>query len=427
MTLRHVTQWPRRHAALWVWLLRAAVGATFAVSGIAKLIDQWGFVYKIEQYLSVWGVNVPRTLELTGGIILSGVEFSLGLLLLLGCFRRGVPALLTLVMAFMLPLSLYIAVANPVADCGCFGDLIKISNPLTLAKNVALTMAVVALLFHNRKAPCLYAPYSQWVVAFVIGAYALTVALIGYNVQPMIDFRGYPVGSTLIDPDETSADDGDMPVYVYTRDGATRGFTPDDLPDSTWTFVERVEPSHHAATKAGRDFAIYDGDDDVTADELSADGPQLLVLIPDLRRADISYTYLINELNSYMESRGGSMIGIIATDAAGIDWWTDCSMAQYPCYTADDTAIKELVRGNVGLVYTERGKIVWKRSIWSVPTDITEISRDPLKLLAFDGPRLMRQLTGCLLAALLMIDIVVTIMKRLHRRGTSVMKLLFKR
>jgi hypothetical protein len=243
----------------------------------------------------------------------------------------------------------------------------------------------------------------------------------------MIDFRGYPVGSTLIDPDETSADDGDMPVYVYTRDGATRGFTPDDLPDSTWTFVERVEPSHHAATKAGRDFAIYDGDDDVTADELSADGPQLLVLIPDLRRADISYTYLINELNSYMESRGGSMIGIIATDAAGIDWWTDCSMAQYPCYTADDTAIKELVRGNVGLVYTERGKIVWKRSIWSVPTDITEISRDPLKLLAFDGPRLMRQLTGCLLAALLMIDIVVTIMKRLHRRGTSVMKLLFKR
>ena len=69
-------------------MLRIIVGGTFIFSGITKLVDLWGTVFKIEDYLDVWQIDVPRTVVLMGAMALSTFEFVSGLLLLTGCCRR---------------------------------------------------------------------------------------------------------------------------------------------------------------------------------------------------------------------------------------------------------------------------------------------------------------------------------------------------
>ena len=51
-----------------VWILRIALGAVFVISGLSKGLDIWGFIYKIEEYLTVWGMDQPRSLVLASAM-----------------------------------------------------------------------------------------------------------------------------------------------------------------------------------------------------------------------------------------------------------------------------------------------------------------------------------------------------------------------
>lgn len=61
-----------------VWIARLIIGGVFVVSGFAKADDLYGFIYKIEEYLEVWGWIQPRSLVLVGAMALSAMEFLLG-------------------------------------------------------------------------------------------------------------------------------------------------------------------------------------------------------------------------------------------------------------------------------------------------------------------------------------------------------------
>ena len=143
-----------RHRTVIVWIFRLIVGGTFIISGLAKMIDVWGSIYKIEQYLNVWGVPQPRSIVFFVALMLSGVEFILGCMLATGSYKRVSVWAMTALMAFMLPLTLYIAIDDPVPDCGCFGDFLVISNTATFLKNVLLVAMLVYLLFFTQKGRC---------------------------------------------------------------------------------------------------------------------------------------------------------------------------------------------------------------------------------------------------------------------------------
>jgi len=363
-----------------VWIFRVLVGGTFIMSGLTKMIDLYGSVYKIEQYLAVWDMMQPRTLVLGLAICLSGVEFLLGFLLLLGCYKRSAAYMLTLIMAGMLLLSAYIMIADPVDDCGCFGDFLVISNTATFFKNVLLVAMLVYLCFRNSRIDGLFTSYSQWLVAFFAILYLCVIGYFGFNIQPLVDFRPYPVGTHLIPLSDDEVSDIE---FVYEKNGVKETFSVDNLPDSTWIFVDRVE-SESGVDK--RNFAVFDGDEDVTDNVVSDEGSQLLLLIPELSNIDVSSTYLINEINRYITSRGGDMIGIIGTGVEGIEQWRDISMASYEIYSADDTSIKEIARGNVAVVYLKDGIIQWKRTLTSIDSDFFVTPDDSvLDRLAYSG------------------------------------------
>lgn len=349
-----------------VWLLRLLLGALFMVSGMSKAIDPYGFVFKIEEYLAVWGFAVPRSLTILAAISLSGFEFVLGLMLSTGCYRRTSVWLLLAQMAVMLPLTAYIWIASPVSDCGCFGDFLKISNGATFLKNVLITAALIYLCVFNGRVVGLYHKYAQWAVAVVGGVFSLVVSLYGINVQPLVDFRSFPVGTQLAGDD--SADVYNAPKFVYERDGRSETFDIDNLPDSTWTFVERLEPE---IIDDKTEFAVYDeAHDNITSDVIYPDGPQLLLIIPSLARADVSATYIINELQRTGRFEEGRIAEIVAGDSLDVADWEDKSMLDMPLYVSEETVLKELARGDMSAVYLENGRILWKRSLNSVDLDL---------------------------------------------------------
>jgi uncharacterized membrane protein YphA (DoxX/SURF4 family) len=353
------------------WLCRVLVGATFIFSGWVKAVDPWGTIYKVTDYLAAMNIEVGGSVTIAFAFMLFLAEFCIGVFMLLGCFRKWVSIFALGVMCVMLPLTAWIAIADPVSDCGCFGDALIISNWATFWKNVALTAACIYLVKRNKTLHWVVTPALQWIALVVSAAYLLIVALIGYHVQPLVDFRPYKVGETLLAGE--GDDDPVSYVYVYTNHGEERVFGIDDeLPDEEdgWTFVER---RYIGAPGKGQRKALTvwseDGEEDVTADVISGEGEQMLLFMPSLSGLSLISTWPINALYSWCEDKGIDMVAIVASSPEGIKTWKDLSMAEYDIYTAEDTVIKEVVRGNPGVVFLRDGRVVWKTSLSAINND----------------------------------------------------------
>ncbi|MBQ7854063.1 MAG: DoxX family protein [Muribaculaceae bacterium] len=353
------------------WAIRLSIGATFIISGFSKMIDIWGFTYKIEQYINVWGWEITRPIVVIAAMSISAIEFVLGCMLATGCYKRSSSWIATFIMLIMLPLSAYIMIENPVDDCGCFGDFWVISNSATFFKNIAITIGLIYLCIFNKRTFGLFLPYLQWIVATICYIYILIIGFLGYNIQPLVDFRSYKVGTEFI-PKNSS--DNITFNFIYEKTGIKQSFDIDSLPDSTWTFVERTKIGSDSTTN--HSITIYDlNNNDVTSEVITNEGEQIILLFPEIKYADISYSFMTNEMDNYIKNRGGELIGIFATnDKKQIKDWVDRSLIQWPIYTAEDTSIKEIARGKGSVVYLKDGIIQWKRTLSSIPTDIFSIS-----------------------------------------------------
>lgn len=361
-----------------VWILRILIGGVFILSGFVKSIDPWGSFYKIGEYFQVWGWDIPSPVIVFGAFLLGGFEFVLGCLLLLGCYRRSAPGLLLLMMAFMLPLTAYIMVVNPVSDCGCFGDFLILSNTETFLKNLVITAALIYLFIFNKKVGGAFVPYVQWIVGAWISLYILIIALYGFNVQPMIDFRRFSPGIELLTGENEGENESEAVYeFVYEKNGEKRNFTIDNLPDSTWNFVDRILISGDEGFSEG--LSIIEDGEDIAEDVISTEGEQFIVTVPEMSAVDLSYTYLLNDLNDYIEARGGSMVALVSGDEADVDKWRDVSMASYPIYRSEATLLKELARGRAALIYLKDGIVQWKRSLSSISYSfVTETPYDEI-------------------------------------------------
>lgn len=350
------------------WIVREATGLLFVFSGFVKSVDVWGTFYKISEYLTVMGLPRFDNVTLALVFILCGIEFFTGIALMLGCYRKSSPIGAFAIMCFMLPLTLWIAISNPVADCGCFGDALVISNWATFWKNVALMVCVIWLLKFNTRIRCLITPAFQWIAVIASGIYITCIGWYGYYIQPAIDFRPFHVGSPLIE--EQDDEDSDQFIFTYERDGISKDFTTDNIPDESegWTFVSRrlmTSPNVENTEESGHDFRVLDkyGTSDVTEDAIDTGGKMILLLIPSLKDISPTTTYKINMLYDWAEHNDIDFVGIVAAHSGNLAEWEDLSMPRYQIYSADDTAIKEVARGNPSVVYLDNGIIKWKSSL----------------------------------------------------------------
>lgn len=394
-----------------IWLCRIIVGAVFVVSGWAKAVDPWGFVYKIEDYLTVWQITQPRELVVCVAIALASVEFLVGVCALTGMLRRFTLWVSAAIMAFMLPLTVWIAVADPVSDCGCFGDLLVISNSMTLLKNIVVSLAIAVLfLGRNRCVTSLFTPSIQWLAVTLSAMYVLALAVTGYNIQPLVDFRPYPTGTDLgrimTDANATDAE-AESIRFVYSRDGVESEFGIDNLPDSSWTYVRRVEADvKQQQLKSGGSFAVFDEDgDDVGPYVISTDTPQLLVVVSNPGLHYLSRARLVNDLAYIVKSGGGSVVGLVGSPTEVVEQWAGLALPDFDIYSAEDTRLKTLVRGDASLVMLDKGVIKWKRTVESLDADFCEQNPQLSNVLALepvDDGRWIYKLTGLYLLLMLL-------------------------
>ena len=180
---------------------RFVLAVVFIFSGFVKSIDPFGTQYKIQDYLDAfgWGTIFPELLLLLASVLLGIVEFCLGIYLFFGIRRRIAPRTVVLIMSIMTPLTFWLAIYNPITDCGCFGDAVVLSNWQTFWKNVVLLVMSVFLLKNRRQIFPLVTVRLDWLIALYSFVYILVVIAYSYHSLPLtFCFRAYRPGCRVL-------------------------------------------------------------------------------------------------------------------------------------------------------------------------------------------------------------------------------------
>ena len=309
---------------------RILLGVVFIFSGFVKAVDPMGGAIKIAEYLNSFGLEALQWTSVPLSFNLSAIEFALGVCMLLGVYRRYTTFLVLVFMAIMTPLTLYLALFNPVSDCGCFGDALVISNWETFAKNIVLLLASIVALKYNQRITNGYTYHVYWFVALYAYLFGIGFAWYNYNHLPIIDFRPYKIGAhlpTLMEiPEDAPADEYEY-LFVYEKAGKQQTFTLEDYPanDSSWTFVE----SKTLLKKQGyrpviESFYLFDGNGDDVAESLLSDTNQVFLLIaPRLEKAEDEEMDRVNSLYDYAQSRQLPFYGVTGSSEEAIEAWRD--------------------------------------------------------------------------------------------------------
>ena len=186
------------HSIIGIWTnaCRFLLAAVFIFSGFVKAVDPLGTQYKIQDYLEVfgWAASVPAFLPFLASVLQAMVEFCLGVYLLFGIRRRMTTLFVVLIMGVMTPLTLWLALSNPISDCGCFGDAVTLTNWETFGKNVLLLIAAVSVFKWGNRITPLVTKRFDWLVAMYTFLYISGMTLYCYRELPVFDFRPYHIG-----------------------------------------------------------------------------------------------------------------------------------------------------------------------------------------------------------------------------------------
>ncbi len=354
---------------------RVLLGLLFIFSGYVKAIDPIGSQLIFAADFEAFHMSFMIPLAMEFGVLLSTVELVLGFCLLMG-LRMVITAWATVFfMGFMTLLTLVLAVFNPVTDCGCFGEAIKLTNWETFFKNIVFDIFVVIVFVERKK----YLPLSncrnEWITTGAFAVLTVLLSIYSYRHLPLIDFLPYKVGVNIQEameiPEGAPVDEYETKL-IYEKPGEGRqSFTLENYPkDTSWKFVEAV----NVLKKKGYeppivDFTInspYSGY--ITDSVLNLPGYLFLATLPHAEEASLSHVADINRINDYVLTHEGlHFIGLSGSDDDYINTFARQSGCMYPIYITDEKPLKSMVRSNPGLMLLHNGTIIAKWSHFDIP------------------------------------------------------------
>ena len=355
---------------------RLVLALTFILSGFVKAVDPLGTQYKLNDYLEAMHLDamVPDLATLAGSVLLAAMEFCLGVFLLFAIHRRLVSRLLVLVMGIMTALTVWIYIADPVSDCGCFGDAIVLTNGQTLLKNIILLAAAIVVALWPLDMMRFISKTNQWIVINYTAVFILIIEGYALYDLPQFDFRPYHVGANIMKGMEIP-EGAEQPefetTFIMEKNGERREFGLDNYPDSTWTYID----TKTIQTKQGyvppiHDFSMTSLDgEDLTEEILTNQGYTFLLVSPHLEDADDSQLDLINQVYEYAEDNGYPFYCLTASGEQGINRWRDITGAEYPYCLTDETTLKTVIRSNPGMLLLKDGTIIRKWSHNRLPDE----------------------------------------------------------
>lgn len=355
-------------------IARIIFGLVFLFSGFVKAVDPLGTAYKISDYLEAFSLTSLDFLAFPAALILIATEFAIGFNILLNVHLKATTWVAGIFMLVMTPITLYLAISNPISDCGCFGDAIVMTNWQTFYKNVVLCviLAIIALL-QNQNRPWL----SNWgasVVTLFPILVSFGISIYCYNLLPILDFRPYKKGNNIIEgmqiPEDAPLDKYET-TFFYEKDGVEQAFTLDNYPaeDSTWTFVRQesklieqgfVPPIH--------DFSIVTEDGDITDLILEDAGYTLLVISHKVEKASTKNIKCVKSAIANAKKAGANVIWLTSSYSDNIEDFKTQYGINDTFGATDDITLKTIVRSNPGLVLIKDATVIEKWHHNSLPT-----------------------------------------------------------
>ena len=354
---------------------RFVLAATFIFSGYVKAIDPLGTLYKLKDYAAAMSLNglLPDWVLVGVAIALGALEFALGVFMLFAVRRHVVSRITLAFMTAMTVLTLWIFVADPVKDCGCFGDALKLTNGETLLKNIVLAACAALVAWRPADMARFISRSNQWIVRYYTVAYIVITSVYCLYTLPIFDFRPYHVDMNIkqgMEIPEGAEQPEFESTFLLRKNGETREFTLDNYPDSTWEYVD----TRTVQTKKGyeppiHDFALTSCDtgEDITEQVLTKKGYTFLLVSPRLAVADDSNFGDIDQIYEYAEENGADFYCVTASANEEIERWRDLTGAEYQFCNADETTLKTMIRSNPGLMLLKDGTIIGKWSHNALP------------------------------------------------------------
>lgn len=335
---------------------RWVLAILFIFSGLAKSVNPFGFSVQVGEYLNFMGLSPLKPLASLAGVVLPSLELLLGIMLAMGLSRKIAAWGVTLFMTFFTLLTLWIALTNPVNDCGCFGEVLKLTNWQTFIKNI-LMLPFVGVLFYNYclgKSPVPRSRNYRYIIAiplsFILAIYC------NFNL-PVIETTPYKKGTNIAGamsvPDGAKkAEIETVLIYKNRQNGEVKNFQITDTTwhdESKWEYVDTqtttIDPGY---TPPIKNLPMIDlMGEDHAADVLATQGRLLIVVTNDLVESDVP---LISEF-----ARANTIHRLVVLTSSPIP------ETNIEIYNSDHTVISTMIQNRTGgALLLENGVITQK-------------------------------------------------------------------
>lgn len=362
---------------IFILISRLITGIVFTFSGFVKAVDPVGTQIKFGDYFSAMGLEWLMPASLVFSFLMNAAEFGIGLMLIFNVFPKFTAWTALLFLTIFTPLTLWLAVANPVTDCGCFGDAITLTNWETFWKNIILLVFVLSLFFMRNKINTNFQIKKSVLITGIIVAGVFLFQFHNFYNLPVIDFRPFKEGANIsekiIIPKDAPKDEYEtVLVYKNTKTGKPKEFTIKNCPyDDTenWTY----DTTFNTLIKKGYEPPIHDfvisnlRGKNITEKILKNPKNSLILISPDLEKANLNDIKNIEKLADYCSFYHLKFYYFTASGQNVIKKFRSKFPKNLKFCTADKKMLKTFIRSNPGLVILKSGIIKKKYHYRNIP------------------------------------------------------------
>lgn len=194
------------------------IGLVFFIAAAAKLMDPVGTGLIVDAYLLNLHLDFLRPGSLIIGFVLSMAEAIVGVGLLTGTFRQFFAFAATVMILFFTGISIWLVIADPDMDCGCFGEAIPLTHWQTLIKNLALCLfCIPAFMPYSRLG---YARVHRY-VAFYLGVLMMLCFGIFFLIHnPLMEWSEMRPSHTIVPEGEVVDERWEYPILpIWDENG----------------------------------------------------------------------------------------------------------------------------------------------------------------------------------------------------------------
>lgn len=362
-------------------ILAILVGLVFIFSGLIKLNDPVGTQIKLEEYFEVFKTDNTIGLSalsavwsffeswaLTLSVILSSAEIILGVNLAFFYRPKNTIWTLFVLVTFFGFLTFYSAYFNKVTDCGCFGEVIKLTPWQSFWKDMALFVMIAFLIVQSfvQKEQFKEKPNR---LGFIFSTITVFVCLfISYYAiyhLPLVDFSVYRKGNNiqaLMKPAEELKFGKEVFTYTNLKTGEDESFETWDAKygDTTvYKYKSYEKPLLNPEAKPKiTDYKITAPDGSDYTEE-TFKGKKLLLVVQEALKSNANSYGKINPLLDGLDKD----ISLVILNGDGNTIFKPFAKQlnlKSPYFFVDKTVLKTMIRSNPGLILLNEGTVIAK-------------------------------------------------------------------